>query len=49
MFAALRWLGKEVELVIFEGESHGMSRTGRPGNRIERLHRILGWFGKYLL
>ena len=48
MFAALRWRGKPVELVIFEGENHGLSRGGRPGNRIERQHRILGWFKKYL-
>lgn len=49
LFAALRWMGKEVELVIFEGENHGLSRGGRPGNRIERLHRISGWFEKYLM
>ena len=48
MFAALRWRGKAVELVIFEGEDHGLSRGGRPGNRIERQHRILGWFKKHL-
>lgn len=48
MFAALRWLGREVEMVIFEGESHGLSRGGRPGNRIERQRRILGWFQKYM-
>ena len=48
LFAALRWMGKEVELVIFEGENHGLSRGGRPGNRIERQRRILGWFQKYL-
>ncbi len=47
-FAALRWMGKEVELVIFEGESHGLSRGGRPGNRIERQRRILGWFKQHL-
>ncbi len=48
LFAALRWLGKEVEMVIFEGENHGLSRGGRPGNRIERLRRILGWFERHL-
>lgn len=47
MFAALRWRNKPVELVIFEGENHGLSRGGRPGNRIERQRRILGWFQKY--
>jgi dipeptidyl aminopeptidase/acylaminoacyl peptidase len=48
LFAVLRWMGKPVELVIFEGENHGLSRGGRPGNRIERLRRIQGWFEKYL-
>lgn len=48
LFAALRWLGRDVELVVFEGESHGLSRGGRPGNRIERLRRILGWFERHL-
>ena len=48
LFAALRWMGKEVELVIFEGESHGLSRGGRPGNRIERQRRILEWFARHL-
>ncbi len=48
LFAALRWMGRPVELVIFLGENHGLSRGGRPGNRIERQRRILGWFQKYL-
>ena len=48
LFATLRWLDREVELVVFEGESHGLSRGGRPGNRIERIRRIMGWFERYL-
>ena len=48
LFAALRWRGKVVELVIFEGESHGLSRGGKPGNRIERQRRILDWFDQWL-
>ena len=40
--------GREVELVIFEGESHGLSRGGRPHNRAERLRRIAGWFERWL-
>lgn len=48
MFAVLRWMGKTVEMVIFEGETHGLTRGGRPGNRIEHQRRILGWFQKYL-
>ncbi|PJF27149.1 MAG: hypothetical protein CUN53_05145 [Phototrophicales bacterium] len=48
LFAILRWLGREVEMVIFEGENHGLTRGGRPGNRIEHQRRIRGWFEKYL-
>ncbi|MDZ4766390.1 MAG: S9 family peptidase [Chloroflexota bacterium] len=48
-FSILRWLGKTVEMVIFEGENHGLTRGGRPGNRIEHQRRILGWFNKYLV
>jgi dipeptidyl aminopeptidase/acylaminoacyl peptidase len=48
MFAILRWLGKTVEMVIFDHENHGLTRGGRPGNRIEHQRRIMGWFEKYL-
>ncbi|MBK8034422.1 MAG: S9 family peptidase [Chloroflexi bacterium] len=48
LFAVLRWMGKTVEMVVFEGENHGLTRGGRPGNRIEHQRRILGWFQKYL-
>ena len=48
LFATLRWLGREVEMVVFEGESHGLSRGGRPGNRIERIRRIMDWFERHL-
>ncbi len=48
LFTALKLLGRTVELVRFEGESHGMSRIGRPQNRAERLRRIADWFKRYL-
>lgn len=48
LFAALRWQRKPVEMVVFEGENHGLSRGGRPGNRIERLRRIIGWFDTHI-
>lgn len=47
-FAALRWHGVPVELVVFEGESHELSRAGRPVHRIERLRRIIGWFNRHM-
>jgi dipeptidyl aminopeptidase/acylaminoacyl peptidase len=48
LFGAMRLLGKEVELVRFPGESHDVSRSGRPDRRVERLKRILGWFHKHM-
>ena len=47
MFTTLKWLGKEVEFVRFAGESHGLSRGGRPQNRAERLRRIIDWFARH--
>ncbi|HET9014923.1 MAG TPA: S9 family peptidase [Thermomicrobiaceae bacterium] len=47
-FVALRLLGKEAEMLRFPNESHGMSRTGRPDHRIERLTRLAGWFDEHL-
>jgi dipeptidyl aminopeptidase/acylaminoacyl peptidase len=48
LFTALKLLGREVEMVRFEGESHGLSRGGRPQNRAERLRRIVGWFDRWM-
>ncbi len=48
LFTALRVLKKEVEFIRFEGESHGLSRGGRPQNRRERLKRIGDWFDGHL-
>lgn len=48
LFTFLKLQGKTVELVRFEGESHGLSRGGRPQNRLERLNRITGWFERHL-
>ncbi len=48
LYAALRWLKSPVEMIIFVGESHSLTRSGRPGNRIEHLKRIKSWFDRYL-
>ncbi len=49
LFASLKYLGREVLFVRFEGQSHGLSRGGHPRLRIERLRHILSWFEKYLV
>jgi dipeptidyl aminopeptidase/acylaminoacyl peptidase len=48
LFASLKYLGREVLYVRFEGQSHGLSRGGHPKLRLERLRHILGWFEKYM-
>ena len=48
VFTALRYRGVETELVRFKGESHGLSRGGRPQSRLERLRQITGWFAERL-
>ena len=48
LFASLKYMGREVLFVRFEGQSHGLSRGGHPKLRLERLRHILGWFEKYL-
>jgi dipeptidyl aminopeptidase/acylaminoacyl peptidase len=48
-YTALKYLGKApVKLVLYPEEFHGMSRTGKPWNRIHRLKEVLAWFDTYL-
>src|SRR6266446_3847096 len=49
MFRALKYLHKTTAQVRFPGESHELSRSGKPMHRVERLQHILNWFDKYLL
>jgi dipeptidyl aminopeptidase/acylaminoacyl peptidase len=49
LFAILRVLKREVELVIFPAESHNLSRTGSPAHREMRFEAILDWFERTLL
>ena len=48
LFAALKYMGREVLFVRFEGQSHGLSRGGHPKLRLERLRHIKNWFEKYM-
>lgn len=48
-YTALKMLGKPAELVIFPEESHGLSRGGKPANRVARMNNILRWFDRYLM
>jgi dipeptidyl aminopeptidase/acylaminoacyl peptidase len=48
LFISLKRLGRTTEFVRFPNESHGLSRTGKPVHRIERLQKITDWFGRWL-
>lgn len=48
MFRALKYLKVPTVMVRVPGETHELSRSGKPIHRVERLQHILGWFDKYL-
>jgi dipeptidyl aminopeptidase/acylaminoacyl peptidase len=48
MFRALKYLKRPVVMIRFPGESHELSRSGKPWHRVERLQHIVAWFDKYL-
>jgi dipeptidyl aminopeptidase/acylaminoacyl peptidase len=49
MFRALKYLKRPVVMVRFPGETHELSRSGRPAHRVERLRHIGAWMDKYVL
>ncbi|MDR1644616.1 MAG: S9 family peptidase [Tannerellaceae bacterium] len=48
MFYALKYFEVPSRLVLFKGENHELSRSGRPLNRIKRLQEITDWMNTYL-
>ena len=44
MFTALAEHGVETKMVLFRGENHDLSRTGKPSHRLRRLREITAWF-----
>lgn len=48
LYKALKALRREVEMVLFPGESHGLSRKGTPSRRVARMHLMRDWFVRYL-
>jgi len=48
LFAFLRRMGKPVAFARFSGESHSLSRTGKPENKLMRLKLILWWFTSHI-
>jgi dipeptidyl aminopeptidase/acylaminoacyl peptidase len=48
LFAALKYLGREVKFVRFPEEGHELSRSGKPSRRLARLHYLIDWFDQHL-
>lgn len=48
MFTALKFHGVESRLCLFKGETHELSRSGKPKARIRRLKEITTWFNRFL-
>ena len=48
MYSALQQLGVETRMIIFHGENHELSRSGKPRHRIRRLKEITDWFEKHI-
>jgi len=47
-YAALKYLNKApVKFVTYPNEFHGMSRNGKPWNKVHRLNQIINWLNQY--
>ncbi|MCK6065211.1 MULTISPECIES: S9 family peptidase [Microbacterium] len=47
-YSALKRQGTEVEMLIFPGENHELTRGGQPRHRVERFAAILDWWARHL-
>jgi dipeptidyl aminopeptidase/acylaminoacyl peptidase len=47
-YTSVKLNGVEAELLVFPGENHELSRSGRPRHRVQRFDAILEWFGRHL-
>lgn len=48
MFVTLRRAGADVEFLLFPGEGHELSRSGRPRHRVQRFDAVLDWWSRRL-
>ncbi|MEA4934645.1 MAG: S9 family peptidase [Lawsonibacter sp.] len=48
MYYALYQRQIPTRLLVFKGENHNLSRSGKPGNRIRALEEINQWFERFL-
>jgi dipeptidyl aminopeptidase/acylaminoacyl peptidase len=48
MFVALRRAAVDAELLVFPGEGHELTRSGRPRHRVQRFRAVLDWWSRHL-
>jgi dipeptidyl aminopeptidase/acylaminoacyl peptidase len=48
LFVELKRRGVPTELLLFPGEGHELSRSGRPRHRLARFEHILRWWARWL-
>jgi dipeptidyl aminopeptidase/acylaminoacyl peptidase len=48
LFVALKQRKVEVELLLFPGEGHELSRSGLPSHRVARFEAVLDWWRRHL-
>jgi len=48
LYVALRRRDAPVEMLLFPGEGHEMSRSGLPSHRLARFQAILEWFDRHM-
>ncbi len=48
LYVALKKRGTPVEMLVFPGEGHELSRSGRPRHRVARFEAILDWWRRHL-
>ncbi len=47
-FVELKRRGVPTELLLFPGEGHELTRSGRPAHRVERFEHVLRWWQRWL-
>jgi dipeptidyl aminopeptidase/acylaminoacyl peptidase len=47
-YESLQRQGVPTELIIFPGEDHELTRSGRPRHRLQRFEIVLDWWWRYL-
>ncbi|GAB3601805.1 S9 family peptidase [Microbacterium aureliae] len=47
-YSALRRHGVDAEMLVFPGENHELTRSGRPRHRVQRFDAVLEWWDRHL-